>query len=120
MTAIIVLLSCLLAAVVGGGVIAFLQYRKVSKATKNVNEFIEEGKVAVKNVENDVGKMRQTADNVNMLVNDGRGVVNEINNGVQQVKNGVQQVKQEFAQSNIGKKINSLLDIDVSQNALTN
>ena len=78
MTAIIVLLSCLLAAAVAGTVVSILKYRKVSKTADNINSFVEEGKAVVKNVENDVSKMRQTADNVNSLVNDGRKAANEI------------------------------------------
>ena len=77
-TAIIVSLSCLLAAAVVGTVIGILKYRKISKAADNVNSFVEEGKAVVKNVEKDVNQIKKTADNVNSFVNDGRKAANEI------------------------------------------
>ena len=104
MTAIIVLLSFLLAAAVVGTVIGVLKYRKISKTADNINSFVEKGKDVAKNVENDVSKMRQTADNVNSLVNDGRKAAGEIGEEFNKIK-------QTIADVNIGNKINNLLNV---------
>ena len=78
MTAIIVLLSCLLAAAVAGTVVSILKYRKVSKTADNVNSFTSEGKEVMNKVGKDVDQIKQKVDNVNSLVNDGRKAANEI------------------------------------------
>ena len=78
MTAIIVLLSCLLAAAVVGTVFGILKYRKISKTADSVSSFASKGKEVMNKVEKDVNQIKQTADNVNSLVNDGRKAANEI------------------------------------------
>jgi len=86
MTAIIVLLSCLLAATVVGTVVGILKYRKISKTANDVSSFASEGKGVMNKVGKDVDQIKQTADNVNSLVNDGRKAADEIGSKLSEVR----------------------------------
>lgn len=86
MTAIIVLLSCLLAATIIGTVVSILKYRKISKTADNVNSFAMEGKEVMNKVGKDVDQIKQTTDNVNSLVNDGRKAADEIGSKLSEVR----------------------------------